>query len=274
MRQIPDDCEFDSDIGGETHRRRGADLAWEGCYNVRDLGGHPTSDGGTTQYGVVVRSDNPGRLTPRGVQAMEAYGIKTIVDLRDASETSAGPPIDTKGLDVESVVVPVLDFSDREFWEPWRDNYDPTGFYRSALARWPDRFAQAVAAVARARDGCVLVHCEAGRDRTGLVCALLLSLVGVSPDDIAADYALSTERLRTLYDQWISAARDDAEKEKLRRENVSTAQAMLDVLEGLDARAYLLDGGASEEDLTRVQARLRGPSVLSQLSVTHRETGG
>jgi protein-tyrosine phosphatase len=231
-------------------------LVWEGCYNVRDLGGHSTRAGQTTRFGAVVRSDNPVRLRPPGLAALRAYGIKTVVDLRDPSEIKEEGTISRDALDGDVVNVPVIDFSDRPFWEAWSGKYDPAGFYRDALRRWPDRFAAAIVAVARARPGGVLVHCQAGRDRTGLVCALMLSLVGVAPEAIAADYALSATRLRPLYDEWIGATDDPSERERLRRENLSEAAAMLDVLRTIDVESYLRAGGADENDLEAVRVRL------------------
>jgi len=61
-------------------------LVWDGCFNVRDLGGHRTGDGRTTHFGAVVRSDAPDRLSDAGWAALESHGVRTIVDLRDPSE--------------------------------------------------------------------------------------------------------------------------------------------------------------------------------------------
>ncbi len=152
--------------------------------------------------------------------------------------------------------VPVLDFGDAAFWESWRGVYDAVRFYRGVLERWPDRVAAAVAAVARARPGGVLVHCQVGRDRTGLVAALILSLAGVPAAEIAADYGLSAERLRPLYDEWLAGADDPAVRARLERENVSDPAAMLELLDGLDAEAYLLEGGATAPDVAAIRARL------------------
>jgi protein-tyrosine phosphatase len=236
-------------------RAQQRDLAWEGCFNVRDLGGFATWDGGRTRYGAIVRSDNPGRLTEEGVASMRAHGIRTIVDLRDESELRNGSP--RLQLDLELVAVPVLDFGDGEFWERWRGVHDTPRFYREALDRWPDRFAGAVSAVARAVEGGVLVHCEVGRDRTGLVCALLLSLAGVPAEAIAADYALSAERLEPLYELWLKEDLDPKTRTRLERENVSEAAAMTYVLERLDVREYLTAAGVAARELDAVRERLR-----------------
>ena len=227
-------------------------LRWEGCVNVRDLGGHKTADGHFTRRGAVVRSDTPDQLTAKGWQALHEHGIRTVVDLRDGSELGVAPP----GVEVESVHIPVLDFEDAGFWAGLAESYDPASFYRSALDRWPDRFSAAVAAVARARPGGVLVHCQFGRDRTGLVIALLLALVNVPADMIAEDYALSAQMLEPLYEEELRAVEDGGLKEQLQRENATEATAMLEVLDGMDAAGYLIGGGATEEDLQAIRDRL------------------
>lgn len=229
-------------------------LLWDGCFNVRDLGGHVTADGRETRWGAVVRSDSPARLTEAGWAALQAHGVRTMVDLRDPQER-ASEPVDA---DVTVVSVPVLDFGDTAFWERWRGVQDSRRFYREALEHWPRKFAAAASAVARAEPGGVLVHCAVGRDRTGLLCALLLAVVGVPAEQIAADYALSADRLRPLYDILLEEAEDDAARERLHGDNESDPLTMLDVLAAVDARSYLLDGGTSEDELALIQARLLG----------------
>ena len=228
------------------------DLEWEGCYNVRDLGGLPTVQGGVTRFGALVRSDNPWKLTAEGLRAMRAHGVRTVVDLRHEIEIAERPTVE-----VEHVVnVSVLDFGDEEYWSRWRGVQDTPRFYREVLERWSDRFAGAVVAVARARQGGVLVHCEVGRDRTGLVCALLLSVAGVPPEAIAADYALSAERLAPLYAEWARAERDPEARARLERENISEAAAMAHVLDNVDVETYLLGAGATARDLEAIRERL------------------
>jgi protein tyrosine/serine phosphatase len=222
-------------------------------YNVRDLGGLPTADGGLTRFGAVVRSDNPRRLTEAGVAALRAHGVRSVVDLTDPLEAEREGPAAELGL--ERYAVSVLDLGDDEFFSRWLGVYDAVGFYREALERFAPRWAEAVAAIGRARPG-VLVHCQVGRDRTGMTCALALSLAEVVPEAIAEDYALSAERLRPLYDDWIAAEPDPELRSRLERQNVSDAAAMLEVLRGLDVRAFLLEGGADPRDLEAVRAKL------------------
>jgi hypothetical protein len=171
-------------------------LDWDGCCNVRDLGGLRVAGGRMTRRGAVVRSDSPAGLTPAGWAALRGHGIRTIVDLRNDEERDQAPgPPAPGGIDV--VHVPLDDLGDTGFWRRIRsEGLDGTPlYYRPFLERKAERCVAAVAAVADARAGGVLVHCAVGRDRAGLVAMLLLALVGVAPADIADDYELSEPRL-------------------------------------------------------------------------------
>jgi protein tyrosine/serine phosphatase len=201
-----------------------------------------------------VRSDNPRGLTAAGIAAMREHGVRSIVDLRDPVEVERHGPLPELGVD--RFHVSVLDLGDEEFWASWRGRYETVTFYREALERWGSRWAQAVTAIARAPRGGVLVHCHVGRDRTGMVCALALSVAGVPPAAVAEDYALSAERLRPLYDEWLAAERDPKVRARLERENVSEAAAMLAILEELDVERFLTSAGARPADLEALRARL------------------
>jgi protein-tyrosine phosphatase len=245
---------------------RGA-LRWDGCLNVRDLGGHPTVDGGTTRSDRIVRSDSVGNLSRDGWDALVAYGIRTVVDLRFDEERAADPPHDAP---VEVVHLSLLGELDRERLaaldlraaaEP--DEAASTRLvYLDMLDAHADRFAQAVAAVADAPEGGVLVHCQGGKDRTGLVTALLLRLAGVDHATIAADYDATTPNLAERHARWIAEADDGEERARRRRIAASPGAAMLAVLRELERRhgsvaAYLRAGGATDEQLARARARLR-----------------
>ncbi len=239
-------------------------LSWPDCRNARDLGGLRTADGRVTRWGAIVRADSLDRLNDEGWRALAAHGVRTVVDLRNKIERDAEPYV--CALDV--VRVPIEDDTDDEFVERWRPFSTPH-YYRAALDRWPDRAAAAVAAVARARPGGVVVHCGLGRDRTGLLTMLLLSLAGVMPEDIADDYELSATRLPPLdADRLLSSAslvnarsrrqlEDDLERERLRRERTSDRDAILATLASLDLTAYLLGAGLSGDEVHAVRARLR-----------------
>jgi protein-tyrosine phosphatase len=242
---------------------RARDLVWDGCINVRDLGGHRTEDGRETRFGAVVRADSVRKLSPAGWEALVAHEIRTIVDLRFHSELEADPPLD---LPVDVVHVPVFPEPSPE-WKEIDAIGDAAGpgaagiraVYGELLRRRPSGFAEAVTAVARATDGGVVVHCTAGKDRTGLVSALLLRLAGVPIDDIAVDYGATTANLRDDTEAWIAAAANEGERQWRRRVSGSPPEAMAGVLADLgDVAAFLRTGGATDADLERVRGRLLG----------------
>jgi protein tyrosine/serine phosphatase len=116
-------------------------------------------------------------------------------------------------------------------------------------------------AIARAPEGGVLVHCHAGKDRTGVVVALLLALAGVPAETIAADYALSERYLQPLYRQLMAETQDPVERERLAQEVQSPPEIMLAVLSWLETTGrgierYLLDSGMEPDDLQRLRRRL------------------
>jgi protein tyrosine/serine phosphatase len=238
-------------------------LDWDGAFNARDLGGLRGALG-TTRRGALVRSDNLDELSAAGWDAVYAHGIRTVVDLRDPSEHRAHDVLDERP---GTVSTPVFDFDDREFWDRWdwhqRDAvpFVPGAFYRGALERWPQRFADAVAAIADAPAGGVLIHCHIGRDRTGLVAALAMALAGIPLDEIAADYALSDHRLEPRFDGWLRAATDETTRAQLERDRSHRAhpEELLGAFAGFDVGAYLAAAGLTEAQVVRLRARLLEP---------------
>jgi protein-tyrosine phosphatase len=242
-------------------------LAWDGCLNVRDLGGHPTEDGGTTVFGRIVRADSVRQLSDEGWRALVDYGIGTIVDLRLHEELEADPPLE---LPVAVVHVSLFGSPDLAYW----GQIDAVGraapnevlatrnVYLRLLEDNRDNVAAAVAAVADAPEGGVLVHCQAGKDRTGLVTALLLRVAGVGYEEIADDYARSADALAPVLDDWIDESPDEDERERRRRQSATPAAAMHGVLEELERRhggveSFLRATGVTDDQLTRVHSRLR-----------------
>ena len=246
---------------------RSRDLDWDGCLNVRDLGGHRTEDGDETRYGAVVRADSIRQLTDAGWATAVDYGVRTVVDLRTDVELEADPPAE---LPVDVVHVPFFQEDEEAFAEVEAvaraapDNVAATrAVYLVFLERFRENVAAAIAAVARAPEGGVVVHCMGGKDRTGLVTAFLLHIAGVDDEQIAADYALSEERLQPRHAAWLEEAGTEAERERIRRVASTPAESMVGVLEELERRygsieAFLRASGLTDEDLRLARERLRG----------------
>jgi protein tyrosine/serine phosphatase len=257
-------------------------LEWEALRNARDLGGLTLDGGGVTRTGALVRSETLRQLTSRGWEALLAHGISTVLDLRFRPEIDADEPLDPvpaaakeqvapdgRPASVRTIAVSLLGDAHEELVAHFNaiSRAQPSAadstraIYLEMLELFAPRFATAVAAVADAPEGGVLVHCHAGKDRTGLVVALLLDLVGVPGETIATDYALSAANLGTLLAAWIDDAADPDEREQRSRVAGAPHQAMLDVLASLRDRyggsaGYLLEAGATQGQLDAIRARL------------------
>jgi protein-tyrosine phosphatase len=246
------------------------DLVWDGCLNVRDLGGHPTADGGETRFGEIVRSDSVSQLSEAGWEALAAHGIRTVIDLRGDHEREDDPP---RELPLEVRHVPFSEANERE-WEEIAEEVEAAvgaapdietstrDVYLIFLEHFKTNVGAGLRAVARAPEGGLVVHCVGGKDRTGMLVAFLLHLAGVADEDIAADYALSEERLRSRHEAWFAAAETEEELERLRRIAKTPPGSMLGVFRELERRYgsiedYLKSAGVEEEDMDRVRARLR-----------------
>jgi protein-tyrosine phosphatase len=232
-------------------------LRWDGLYNVRDLGGHPTPQG-PTRFGAVVRSEDLALISETGRAALHEYGIQTIVDLRSPREV--GQEIHPLRSLPGYRNLPLLDHEAMEDVDAIADVADA---YRYMV----DRRATQIAEILRtmgASPAPQLVHCKAGKDRTGVVVALLLANAGADRDSIVADYALSDDALTPLYEIWARAAGEDAgeARERMRR-YPSRPQAMQALFEHLDTRyggcrPFLLSSGLREPELDSL-ARLLAP---------------
>jgi protein tyrosine/serine phosphatase len=218
-------------------------LTWDGCNNVRDLGGLNTSTCHKIRWGAVVRSDHPSKLTANGWLALYAHGIRTIISLRTHGLVEEFPDIAPRPSDIETVIVEIEDVTDKEFATQWAssDLWCTPLYYRDALTRWPERHAAAIKAIAQAKPGGVLFHCKRGHDRTGIITLLLLALAGVSPDEIVADYELSI---------------DPEREELLAREHTTTRKTILATLASINVEDYLLAGGLSQSDLDTIRTRI------------------
>src|SRR6201996_4228799 len=112
-------------------------LDWRGTFNTRDLGGLATAAGETTRRGAIVRSDSLQRLEARGWEEVEAYGIRTVVDLRNESEI--GPDVSPRPASIETVNIPLDVTEDREFWDVWENGlqFATPLYYGPHLERFP-----------------------------------------------------------------------------------------------------------------------------------------
>jgi protein-tyrosine phosphatase len=206
--------------------------------------------------GVLVRSDSIAHLTPAGREALTAYGVTTVIDLRTDGEVSRVPNPFGAGTGPVYRHIPMIDDS------MMVELGAASGMYERYLMMLDGRtaaFRGIFEAVAEA-DGPAVFHCFAGKDRTGLVAAMLLSLAGVPDDAIASDFAETDAQLAIRYQQWIDAAAPERRSE-MREEFRCPPDRILGVLEHLTKKwggvpAYLEASGMKPESIDRLGAKL------------------
>jgi protein-tyrosine phosphatase len=172
-----------------------------GWVNVRDLGGLVGAAPRRLRRRRLWRADFPGVLGEPDFTPLAGRGVRTVVDLRDLDEAAAAPPrFEAAGFTV--VHVPILEGDNEAFLG--RAATIEAGYAHMAATKGT-QFARAITAIAEAEPGGVLVHCTAGKDRTGITIALVLTLLGVGRRAIVADYSRTEARLAGAWMDRISA---------------------------------------------------------------------
>ena len=186
-------------------------LPLAGTYNIRDIGGYPTLAGGTTRWRTFLRAASLHNLTPTGQQALIDYGVCTIIDLCFAQECRAVPNVFAAVDQVRYINLSLFEGSAPDPLGRQLPNLE--SIYRYILDE-RQAAVKAVLELMTADAFPVLIHCTAGKDRTGLITGLFLGLAGVDHATIAEDYALTAhygaELLATLHAQAAAAGRDMA----------------------------------------------------------------
>jgi protein-tyrosine phosphatase len=207
----------------------------EGAFNVRDVGGYATRDGLMTRWRRLMRADSLHRLSPAGQQALLAYGLRTIIDLRRPSEVAREPNVLAAAEGVAYRNLPLFGDELTAVVETPAQSVDD--LYRLWLEHCRAQLRTVLANVAEAQGAPVLVHCYVGKDRTGLVVALALGAAGVPHETIADDYALSAGFLAPLLVETRERVRLAGENlERYDRMTISPREKMLAVLASLDER--------------------------------------
>jgi protein tyrosine/serine phosphatase len=246
-------------------------IPFEAGFNFRDLGGYPARDGTTVRWGRLYRADTLHRLSASDLSALRDLGLRTVVDLRAASE------IDDFGrLDLDACPapawhhVPMLDVvvlrpnEAEEIDEPPAptERSDPGAHYVELLGSG-EAAVRVISLLAREGGLPAVFHCTAGRDRTGMVAAMVLELLGVPDDVIGHDYELTNEA-RSRSDAWIAQNEPEFAAYLARfspDQRVTRGETILGFLAGLRARygsveQLLVDRGLRPVDLDRLRGSL------------------
>jgi protein-tyrosine phosphatase len=241
-------------------------VPFEACFNFRDLGGYDTVDGRSTAWGRLYRSDALYRMTPGDVERMALLGIQTVFDLRAQHELDEDGAVPV-GLDVTHVHVPMIDVVRRPTpTEPPAESVVSGAAYVRLLESGRGAVREMFELLAEPDRIPAVFHCAAGKDRTGIVAALVLAAVGVSEPAIVEDYVL-TQSTRARSDEWIrinepaTAARTALYPPAAREARPDT---MVDFLEAVRDRhgsvvTLLADVGITESVLSAVRTNLLAP---------------
>lgn len=232
-------------------------LQFPGLLNARELGGFPTLDGASTRWRSLLRSDDLVQLTPEGVQALADYGVRTVVDLRWPAEVAVRPhPLALRVHAVRTHRVSLLAGDEME-WGSLSGECTKEMWKCAVLEHTRPQLKEVLEIIADAAAEPLLFHCVAGKDRTGLIAALLLALADVEPEAIAADYAASTSHLTDAYMLRFAGLEREEIEEALRcpEEGVHNMLAYLAQYGG--AAGYLAAIGLRDATISRLRARLR-----------------
>lgn len=224
-----------------------------GVLNLRDVGGYPVAGGGSVRWRSLFRSDALHGLDPAGVAALAGLGVKTVVDLRTQAELDVAPsPLAGRVThlplieDLQALPAPEL-----------------AAVYRYVTDERGDAIAAAVGELTSDDAFPALVHCTAGKDRTGIVVALILAVLEVPDEVIAADYALSAIHLERGQTPVIGQLRASTglDEELTRALLASPPELILGVLDRIravagSAEGYLRAHGLSSEALTSLRSAL------------------
>ncbi len=231
--------------------------AFDNLLNLRDLGGHPTTDGALTRRRSLLRSDDLSQLTPAGLQAMADYGVQTVIDLRWPEEAARHPsPVPGALPGVNFQRISLLLHSEEE-WELRSREVPKEAWKAYVLEQLGPQLARVLRAIADAPPAPLLFHCVAGKDRTGLTAAVLLALADVTPASIAADYAASAQHLREGYLRRYHKTEPARVLEMLRCPEEGSHRMLSFLARAGGVHAYLEGIGLTPAQVRRLRARLR-----------------
>ncbi len=237
-------------------------IALDGAVNFRDVGGYRTTDGRSVRWRSLFRADNLSGLSEPDRQAVRALRIATVIDLRTRAEVEQERfPVDAIPVAFHHLPLTAELPTFGEFQSSGPSAY--AGHYLEIARQSGEQVAQAIRIIADARSRPVVVHCAAGKDRTGVLVAILLALLGVPDDVIADDYALSGEAMDVLLERLFERLPEQAEEIRSAATAMSSAtpaniRALLDGLrrEHGSVESYVAVHGADDEVVSALRETL------------------
>jgi protein-tyrosine phosphatase len=226
-----------------------------GTFNTRDLGGYPAAGGRAVRWRRLLRSDALHLAGPAGAATLAGYGLRTVVDLRTPAEVALAPSADA-GFAARVVHVSLLG----EHLDESPESLE--AIYRYVITERGAAVAAAVRALCAAGAVPALVHCSAGKDRTGIVIGLVLAVLGVPDEIIAADFALSARYLNSQTTAALGQLQASSGLRQLSTELLACPPELMTQVLGWvresdgSAAGYLTARGVSPAELDELRASL------------------
>jgi protein-tyrosine phosphatase len=207
----------------------------EGCFNFRDLGGYRGAGGRQVRWRTLFRADGLARLTPADLDQLRGLGLRTVIDLRTADEITARGRIDLEHPELAYHHLPMIDVLPPADELPhWSDPLFVARQYQGMLRSGALAVTRALELLADEKSYPVAYHCMAGKDRTGILSALVLELLGVAEEEIVGDYALSGEAMQRML-AWLRAENPE------RSEQYNTSAAAMVAAEPASMARFLAE---------------------------------
>lgn len=227
----------------------------EGALNVRDLGGYDTNHGKPTTWGRVFRADSLHKLTAADELKLRDLGLRAIIDLRRQDEIDVEPDLWMTDPTIRFHHLPINEVAVSSAISVQKyDIHDLTELYRSFLDVRQPQLKRIFTAIVEVSDQPLVFHCSAGKDRTGIIAALLLDLAGVPAETIAQDYELTRDRITSLLSKYRErAVREGFDLTRHERMLECQYETMLDTVGYLHDTYNGADNYLSQIGLTRDQ---------------------
>ena len=239
-------------------------LPLDGLANARELGGFPCAEG-STAFGKYLRSEIPARLSEGDFAFLKEYGLKTVIDFRGGEEITRTADVLAACDWITYIHLPVFDEdvvrgSAQDMLKGMAADFS-WGKHYIQMAESKKDWVKAVLDTIAGSEGVVLFHCTTGKDRTGIITAVLLGLCGVSEDDIAADYCVSEIYLREMYKSMSKYVPVDMEMDGPNPFLSTAWENMVTLLEYVyktygDMAGYVRDCGITQETVDAIRGKL------------------
>ena len=227
-------------------------LPMEKAFNVRELGGYAARKGKITCYHEFLRSDSLYGITKEDEEFLLDYGVEAVIDLRGEPEAVRCPNPLAGYEEVDYINLPFITDNVLDMREVRDQGFDPCKFYVN-LTEYKEMVAQIMRFIIDHRDGCVLFHCTAGKDRTGVVAMILLGICGVSKEDIMANYEVSFSYL----DKHVTVNYGEGLEDLNNSKREWIAAAYDNIMDNYGSfKNYLLECGLTKKEIRRIRKKL------------------